>query len=48
MLNYTLECANKVLILLSEHVVMDDILMMGGDTCDRYDEHGVKIDYQYT
>ena len=30
------------------NVIMDDILLMGGgDTCDRYDEHGVKIDYQY-
>ena len=34
--------------VFSENAVMDDLLMMGGgDTCDRYDQHGVKIDYQY-
>ena len=34
--------------VFTENTVMDDMLLMGGDTCDRYDQHGVKIDYQYT
>lgn len=31
----------------TENTVMDELLLMGGDTLDRFDEHGVKIDYQY-